>query len=490
MFCNLSATSTVRHASLSPLPTHISKQEKAHRCAEVEDACFDGEQIFLHGANAQRHKLAIDSVLRWAKDLYDIKKMLRPWDHRIAHVARPGEPYTYLPLAINSHAATGPRIKSNDSSAYQQRRQPEGASVWSETTALAYVSVWSQAFTDAFARGVTQVFEQWCDHDGRLEVIPAAWGSVYRNDVDYVSAFLAPLSASHVQPMSLTPRPEAMQLALMGMLPPHFAAPGRARCGGRTTCLRKYMQESEAYLGARGQRCFRRALVCDYGILPERTAIRPWSLMQAIAAFHGGTPPLHSLTNHHMRACEHEGAASGRGGHGQHCPLRVLYIRRVGRRRLVNLDEHVAACNEWRPARGSEELTLQCEAHSFENGLQAALPLLRRTDVLIGPHGAEMTNALALHAGASVAELLPPIRAQCPCDMYSNLFSAETKVLHYTVTTRNRSFALRTGDPKLNDTYSADFYVPVELTARILARVVTVGGKLSNYHLVDRQHSF
>lgn len=58
--------------------------------------------------------------------------------------------------------------------------------------------------------------------------------------------------------------------------------------------------------------------------------------------------------------------------------------------------------------------------------------MLRRTNVLIGPHGADMTNAFALHAGTSVVELLPPIRNGCPCTMYQRMFAAEPQVFHYT----------------------------------------------------------
>ena len=114
--------------------------------------------------------------------------------------------------------------------------------------------------------------------------------------------------------------------------------------------------------------------------------------MQALASAHGGPPPAgRNLTVHHLRACESEG--SGEDGEssveGGGCPLRVVFIQREGRRRLANLDEHVAVCNSWRPpARAQGDgLKVHCRAHSFKQGLKANIPLLRKTDVLIGPHG-------------------------------------------------------------------------------------------------------
>ena len=40
------------------------------------------------------------------------------------------------------------------------------------------------------------------------------------------------------------------------------------------------------------------------------------------------------------------------------------------------------------------------------------------TDVLIGPHGADLVNALGLHAGASVLEVLPVHKGGCPCGVF------------------------------------------------------------------------
>ena len=222
-------------------------------------------------------------------------------------------------------------------------------------------------------------------------------------------------------------------------------------------------------------------------------SMRPWSLMQLLAAHHAGPAPASLSPQMHMLSCNASAAdnsgmeISGGPGedtwHGQPC-LRVVYIRRLGRRRLRNIAEHVAACNEWRSRLPNTPRTI-CVAHSFDEGLKANLPLLRRTDVLIGPHGADMTNAFALHAGASVVELLPPIRSGCPCTMYQRMFAAEPQVFHYTASTTNKSHATRTGPANIHGTYSSDFIVPVSVTERILEHVVLVGGRPENFRTAD-----
>ena len=258
-------------------------------------------------------------------------------------------------------------------------------------------------------------------------------------------------------------------------------------------------QASERHFAERGQRCYKRAKVCDFSSFPvsrsgDMLSMRPWSFMQLLAAHHVGpapaslSPHMHSMLSCNASAADNSGIMEIGGGgedtwHGQPC-LRVVYIRRMGRRRLRNIAEHVAACNAWRPRLPNAPRTI-CVAHSFDEGLKANLPLLRRTDVLIGPHGADMTNAFALHAGASVVELLPPITTGCPCIMYQRMLAAEPQVFHYTASTTNKSHAKNTGPANIHGTYSSDFSVPVSVTERILEHVVTVGGWTENFRTAD-----
>ena len=479
-------------------------------CVGVRNACFDAEQIFMHGPDAQQHRDAIHELLLRAKDLYDVKRSLRPNVHNTTHVADAGAPYGYLPLAVNAQRAETWRNRSNDTSAYQQRLQPLAPSEWIEnSTAVAFFTTFSSSFTETFSRATVQLFEQYCAHRGTIDVIPAAFGSPKPDGNDHAATYLAPLTRTgHIEPMSLTPQPERLQQAIFGNFP---TSPGRARhphCPGNGTCLEAYLAQSERYFAAIGQRCFRSATVCNFARQPTKPgSARPWSLMQALATHHAGPPPSRATSMSRMLSCgdglleqqRGEGpvepavaraarAAERAGRGGERCPLRVVFIQREGRRRLLNIDEHVAACNAWRSTRGVDDPTPSCEAYTFRRGLAAALPLLRRTDVLIGPHGADMTNALALHAGATVVELLPPIASGCPCAMYQQQFAVEPSVLHYTASTRNVSRAARTGLPRFWNTYHSDFVTPVEVTRRILSHVVDVGGRLERFRPLDFEY--
>ena len=87
---------------------------------------------------------------------------------------------------------------------------------------------------------------------------------------------------------------------------------------------------------------------------------------------------------------------------------KVPQVKSASKAFVTNLDELLAACERWTPAEGTAaRLRVACVAVSFRSGLVASAPAIRRTDVLVGPHGADMTNALGMHAGASVLELVP-----------------------------------------------------------------------------------
>ena len=105
-------------------------------------------------------------------------------------------------------------------------------------------------------------------------------------------------------------------------------------------------------------------------------------------------------------------------------------------------------------------LRVACVAVSFRAGLVASAPAIRRTDVLVGPHGADMTNALGMHAGASVLEVIPVHTRGCPCDKFRQVFGMEPRTLHhYTAQSRNASYATSTTRP-LAGTYNSDLYLP------------------------------
>ena len=93
LFATGASRTSTDFCRLSPTPTvHL----KSSRCVYVRRACFDAEQIILHGRDAADSKKAIDSVLNGLKDPYSTFAMLRPWSRNITLVAQPGASYSYL----------------------------------------------------------------------------------------------------------------------------------------------------------------------------------------------------------------------------------------------------------------------------------------------------------------------------------------------------------------------------------------------------------
>jgi len=235
---------------LSPTP---AVQES--KCVHVRRACFEAEQIILHGKDAAGSKRAIDRVLSGMKDPYSNFAMLRPWSRNITLVAQPGARYTHLPMAINARAAAAWQ-KRGDTSMVQHRQQPMEASGFSNRTAIAFFTTWSTSFAETFARAATQAFERYCwlkhTHSTNIDLIPATWGSTDGNNSDSAATFLGPLSKTRVEAMSVTPHPNLLAEHIHGVLTPRVS-PGQAICnatGSRASrqqrCLSLYLEASEA----------------------------------------------------------------------------------------------------------------------------------------------------------------------------------------------------------------------------------------------------
>ena len=302
-----------------------------------------------------------------------------------------------------------------------------------------------------------RVFELWCRTPGgrrRLHLRPAMWGSDW--GPDYAHFWLEPFSAHPVQPLAATP-PRALVKSIWRTLASdaEYAA---------------YANQSRAMFAARKPpHCFARARVCDFTSLPKPHAARPWSTVQAVAAYHaavndtvrtavraGAFLPAATATAaaaaqltsevidevasrraaspfgqrrggiersaNGSRELRRSACAAGESMDGGGCALAITFANRLGRRKLQNLHELVAACNAWRPA-AAPGLRVRCTAHNFGVGLVLSLAVLARTDVLILPHGADLINGFALHAAASVVEVMPVHQGGCPCTMYKNMFT-------------------------------------------------------------------
>ena len=118
---------------------------------------------------------------------------------------------------------------------------------------------------------------------------------------------------------------------------------------------------------------------------------------------------------------------------------------------------------------------VNCSGHNFGVGLTPSLPLLRATDILVMPHGADLINGFSMRRGASVIELMPVHQRGCPCDMYRKMYAHEgagpPSVLHYQLHSSNASYAVSKEAYKAR-TYNSDLFVPWRALEPVLAHVL------------------
>jgi len=481
-----------------------SKQRSAslpRGCVLVRHAAFEAEQILLHGEHAQADLTPLMEILNHTRDPSDVFSKLRPYDRLTALVATPGRPYEYLPIAVGAKRAA--RSKNR----WIQTHTPSNCSQgFSLHTAVAFFTSWSNSFTEIFSRAVTRLFDVWCllgaDRD-QTRLIPAMWGSSW--GPDYAKYWLSPFTSHPVEPMAQTPPRELVKLIWRALATREQYA--------------RYRNLSNAMFARRQQpRCFKRAFVCDFTSMPTSAMRpRPWSAVQAVALHHGGSAQAaRSVGNRISRllACHSnlrerdnrppfpidgrsrtatavtpqvEGASAASDSQSltrpgrEICGLRIVFADRKGRRKLRNILELVDQCNAWRLPSPYETMRINCSMHNFGVGLVASLPLLAQMDVFIVPHGADIINGFAMHAGASVIEVMPVHRYGCPCDMYKRLFAYQgPAVFHYQMESTNSSNAVST-EARKKGTYNSDLFLPWPSLRAALTHVLHTDGRRANY---------
>ena len=129
--------------------------------------------------------------------------------------------------------------------------------------------------------------------------------------------------------------------------------------------------------------------------------------------------------------------------------------------------ELLRECNSWRSSMRTEA---RCTLHSFDSGLQAAASAMAAADVLVTAHGSGMFNALQMHAGASLVEVLPVSTNGCPCDQHKGLFASERKLRHYLLRSLDPACTNATVRQKL--TYNRPVHLPWEVLRSVLDDVM------------------
>ena len=276
--------------STNPHPLCNSVTRRPQKCVRVPNVCFEAEQILLHGKTAPGALRRLNAVLNKTRDPSDAFSRLHPTYRPTASVARPGEPFDFLPLAVGVKRASG-RKRTRYLFRHATGPTPEA---FSPVPAVAFYTTWSNSFTELFSRAVVQLFELWCrTAAGRdVHLIPAMWGSLW--GPDYARFWLHPFTAHPVEPMALTPPKSDVKLLW--------------RAQANDAKFLSYRNHSEAIFGARSRpRCFQRAMVCDYTDIPSPRHARPWAAVQAVAAYHAG-----QLANHAEQGDAARPGAAGR----------------------------------------------------------------------------------------------------------------------------------------------------------------------------------
>lgn len=162
-------------------------------------------------------------------------------------------------------------------------------------------------------------------------------------------------------------------------------------------------------------------------------------------------------------------------------PLRIVFVLRPGRRKLINAAALAAACGRGslqellaeRPSLQSSynspnrasptvrkddfnsaavrQSLLNCSTYKFGSGLARDLRKMRETDILVGSHGADLTHGLAMPVGSSVIEVRPYLFDAALglwASYFSVLYGLDDVVHHYAVQV---SINDTVGAPRLKD---------------------------------------
>ena len=396
-------------------------------CAGVRNVCAVGERLVLAGE--RRHDEAKALNLRLEEKVRDYV-----WGVQLAHLTARGtisaadmQPARYC--ALNStHSGTtciGDADAADDQShwlpldaARREAIRSQLASLRpsdiSEDLALAFFPIYPQSWGETFGNTVLSLYELrkagWIDDETQL--LPG---------YSWYNQLLQPFSSRHVSTL----------------------------------------QELEMQ---RQSRCYRRMLVCHLGsfvfddeggrgrdsrgaVGPER---KPWEAMQFVVS-RTGDPVFRrhvaaraaSWRQPRLRPLDLHRVAKARAS-----TLQLLLVERRGRRRIANVHQLGRACREAAlgaqgqraSSMGIERLSsvhqVVCTVHSFgHEGFVADLQAARGADLMVGTHGADLVNSMAMHRGASVLEVWPEGFASLTGlkEWHRNFLALDDAIHHYTL---------------------------------------------------------
>lgn len=325
---------------------------------------------------------------------------------------------------------------------------------------VAWVPVWSTNYADSFYSSVVPLVEMEATglvHAGRRTLLLA----------DSLLKHMHPRCRSESNGPCHTPSWFRTLLSLVTerFLFTHEVAP---RCSAaRSTAAGHAAGHAAGLEGASGLEacpppvCYSHAHFCTLRSMFDRPTpnLDVWSSAQRLVAAQLRQSPKSPMANDSgvvadSSGHEHEAARTVTAAARTATPrLRILFERRTAKgmkgRALGNVDELLASC--------SLDGTLECEAHSFGlEGLAEDMRRVRRADVLVGLHGAGLTNAWFMRRRSVLIEVRPygfdggwpdsyfrnPIRAVSPPRLYHMALSIGSPSL----CRPDRGFAVTAGE--------------------------------------------
>jgi len=434
------------------------KETKRDLCAAVRQACVEGEQVVL------RERAQLDAALealQEAKEPMSVFRTAATEARPSLLVARPGQRYDYLPLGINYKMA---RIHSNSRAwghrLWLNRTASAPTGYRADAVGLIFFTTFPTSFAETFARSVSRVEQatrvlQRRHPTSRLHLIPAMWGRS-------LEPLLAPFGDGAVRPLGALANVSGQQTRkLYNALP-------------EPDTWRAYMQQQQQ-VATQPPRCFERAYVCDFHAMPGRGTVL-------------GTRRVQAAWQAAQRILRHVAGEEWRPERPSPPLVRVVvFARRAGRRRLSNLDKLLARCKKEGPRLSTKDKRINglvCESFDLGTGIRSAWRVLSRADVLVAPHGGDLTNGLFMRAGAAVLEILPvwggagqgtrkgrkgPANGKEAFGRFFYDLFAEQPVCIQQLFTRNASYS-RARMPGTAGSYNEDLSIPWEvLRPRLLS---------------------
>ncbi|KAL4423825.1 hypothetical protein ABPG75_001126 [Micractinium tetrahymenae] len=174
------------------------------------------------------------------------------------------------------------------------------------------------------------------------------------------------------------------------------------------------------------QRCFESMLICTHGLNITRWPLHGFGrhLVQTYKHLLAPDVQVAADTQSAVRAGA-QGSAAAPGGL---TTLNVVFQKRLGdTRQIMNLEELLQGCNEWRHTTAAgRRFGFKCweaEITDLASGMTAA----QRADVMVGVHGANLANGWMLRPGSSMVEIQAYGFDKHPPHLQDPLFNAEDK---------------------------------------------------------------